>query len=169
MKQYFKFLLLVCILSQSSCVKKVNDSNKLAKIQTREEKFEDKFLNKKIVALDKLIPDHNSTKDKILFLYTGFDCQSCIDKGYEIIKKIELLALNCEIYIISSHSNIGRDQERNEYYNYIYNDENELIRRELKFVVTPMILVLNNENIVTKFIFPTTNSDSKHIVNYLTE
>ena len=75
-----------------------------------------------------LTNDINSIKQKILFLYTGYDCQSCVDKGYEIIKEME--EVGYKVFVVSSHSNIGFDQERNDYFEYVYADEKELIRKE---------------------------------------
>jgi hypothetical protein len=148
-----------------SCKNESKQENRITEIHhTREAKLKRIFINKKINVLnDILLIPCNYSETKIVFLYTGYDCQSCIDKGYEIMKKIDSLLKN-KIFIVASHSNIGMDQERNNYMDSVYNDDNELIRKELKFLPTPIIFILNEENYIVNLVFPETNSNTQNIV-----
>lgn len=96
-----------------------------------------------------------------------YDCQSCIDKGYLIVKILNSQNSNQKIFIISSTTNIGRDQARNNYYDFVYNDENGSLRKELKFIYTPVILVLDKDNRVLHINFPETNSNEYEIVEQI--
>jgi hypothetical protein len=136
----------------------------------KEEKLVNRFVDRKTTAISKVITTDGKEygrDEKIVLLYTGYDCQSCVDKGFEIIKRIDSLYPVRKTYIITSQSNIGFDQKRNEYYKYIYNDHTELIRKELDFVPTPMIIKLNREDIIVKVFFPVTNSNIYEAVNKL--
>jgi hypothetical protein len=72
------------------CKNNVNKIQINQDYQTREDKLKTMFLNKKINSIENTLSQYSgysvSSKDKIIFLYTGNDCQSCIDKGYEVIK-----------------------------------------------------------------------------------
>jgi hypothetical protein len=51
------------------------------------------------------------------------------------------------------------DQERNDYWQYVCNDINESIRKELNFLATPVIFVLNQTNCIINLVFFETHSD----------
>jgi hypothetical protein len=97
----------------------------------------------------------------------GYDCQSCVDKGFDVVKKINSLYPEIKTYIIESRSNVGFDQGRNDYYRFVYNDKDELIRKELQFLATPILLMLSEENVITKISFPVTNSNIDEIIDEL--
>jgi hypothetical protein len=116
--------------------------NETVNVVGKEEKLAGRFTGRKTTAVGKVISADGKgygSEEKIILLYTGYDCQSCVDRGFEIIKRIDSMYPARKSYIITSQSNIGFDQERNGYYKYIYNDRTELIRKELDFVLTPMI------------------------------
>ncbi|QTD38779.1 hypothetical protein JL193_05800 [Polaribacter batillariae] len=109
---------------------------------------------KKISSLSKIVGDTINTSNKVFFLYNGFDCEVCIDIGYEIGKKIDSINNGKLVNIISSSSNVGRDQLKNNYKNFVFNDEKDLIRKELKFIYTPVFIILNNDSEVKDIFFP---------------
>lgn len=45
-------------------------------------------------------------------------------------------------------------QRRNAYYEYIYSDSKDLIRKELKYAQTPVILLLDSSNYIKEYILP---------------
>ena len=147
---------------------KSHKSKKEETSATKEEKLKDRFINKKIESINTIISDgKDSNETKIILIYTGFDCQSCVDKGYHILKTLRSQDVSKKILVISSNTNIGRDQERNEFYDFVYNDDKELVRHELKFLITPIILVLNNDNRILHINFPETNSNEKILVDQI--
>ena len=111
--------------------------------------------------------EKGTDENKILLIYTGYDCQSCVDKGYQILKAIQSQNETKKIFIISSNTNIGRDQERNKYYDFVYSDEKELVRQELKFLFTPIILVLDKDNRIMHINFPESSSNEEIMVEQI--
>lgn len=166
---------LFCAVLLISVVSACRSDDKRQKTETgkvagKEEKLANRFVGRKTTAISKVITTEGKEygrEEKIIFLYTGYDCQSCVDKGFEIIKRIDSLHPARTTYIITSQSNIGFDQKRNGYYKYIYNDHTELIRKELDFVPTPMIFKLNGEDIIVKVFFPVTNSNIHEAIDKL--
>lgn len=98
-----------------------------------------------VILKDSLCPDVcNRT---IVYYYTGNDCLQCIQKGFRILKNINGSFSKNLIWVISSNTNIYRDQMANEYHDYVYSDENEMIRRKLKNFYSPVFFVLSNNKI----------------------
>jgi hypothetical protein len=144
--------------------------NEAVNVISKEEKLAGRFMDRKTASIGKVISANEEEyghKEKVILLYSGYDCQSCVDKGYEIIKKIDSLYSARKTYIVASQSNIGFDQERNGYYKYVYDDNTESIRKELDFVPAPMIFKLNKEDVILKVFFPVTNSDVNEAINEL--
>jgi hypothetical protein len=174
MKKHIAVVSLFCIvlvLAANACRSdhKGKETEVVHKI-SKEEKLAGRFVDRKMASINKVFLTNGKEyghERKIIFLYTGYDCQSCVDKGFEIIKRIDSLYPSQKTYTVASQSNIGFDQERNEYYKYIYNDNTESIRKELDFVPTPMILKLDEEDIIIKVIFPETNSNVDKAINEL--
>lgn len=116
------------------------------------------IMNQKIESLVSILDSTGEISNKTVFLYNGFDCVTCIDIGYEMTKKIDS-ALNFQgVYIISTSSNVGNDQLRNNYENYVYVDENDMIRKELKFIYTPVFLSFDINEKVDNVFFPVSNN-----------
>lgn len=134
-----------------------NENFKEAKNE-RELKYRSRFLNRKIVCIDTVSNfKYLNGKKKAVLIYTGLDCQSCIDKGFSLIKQISKISKNNNAFVIASNSNIGFDQERNHYFDYIYNDNEEKIRKNLNYLHTPILLILDKDNTIIEICFPETN------------
>lgn len=126
-------------------------------------KMKELLINHKITGIDKII-GRNIRKDfRTIFLYSGNDCGKCISKGFQIIKYIDSLYNDPPLYVISSNSNISADMINYDYSNFIYLDKNGLIRTELKFLYTPVFLVINREDIIKDihFILPLKDSEKE--------
>jgi len=164
---FFPLFVFSCNHNQQKNIKdKVDLTEESAK--STEEKLHDRFINKKLESINEILSDRNTIDDKkILLIYTGFDCQSCVDKGYLILKSIKSQDDNQKIFIISTNANIGGDQERNEFYDFVFNDKQELIRTELKFIYTPVIIVLDKENRIVYLDFPKTNTKEQDIIKQI--
>ena len=162
------FILLIFLFSCNKNGQRVKNEQIISieeTIASTEEKLQDRFINKKLESVNTILFDGKAVEDKkIILIYTGFDCQSCVDKGYLILKDLQSQNEKLKIYVVATNANIGGDQERNEFYDYIYNDKQELIRMEMKFIYTPVILVLDNDNRIIHLNFPKTNSNEKEIV-----
>lgn len=118
--------------------------------------MENQLRSKNLKILDRLIPatDLKENNDKIILLYTGFDCSTCVKKAFELVKKIQDTYSRTNVFIIASNTNIGHDQLANQYYDFIYFDKNEEIRRYLKFIYTPVFLSVDNNFDIKDVYFP---------------
>lgn len=117
--------------------------------------------NKKIKLLKTVLGDSLKTTNHVVFLYNGFDCGTCIDIGYEMTKKMDSISKAQLVYVVSTSANIGRDQLKNDYQKYVYNDEKDLIRKDLKYIYTPVFLLLDSKNKICKVFYPNYNRDRK--------
>jgi hypothetical protein len=151
-------------ISCNSSVNKDNSIEKNKKIETEHDILKEQssmLKNKKIKFLRKVVGDTTITSNRILFLYNGYDCETCIDRGYEMVKKIDSTMNKQSVFIISTSSNIGRDQLKNSYKNFIYNDEHDIIRKELKYIYTPVLIYLNSDNKINEIFYPSYTRDLK--------
>lgn len=141
-------------------------NNDNVQIKMREaEKF---LLNKNINSLSSILPDSIITNRAIcVMLYTGMDCGTCIEKGFETINQLNQQVPQKNIAVIASKSNIGRDQLMFNYHEYIYHDERESIRRELRFIYTPVLILLDASKNIIKVYFPLTNESEEARENFL--
>lgn len=111
--------------------------------------------------------DSIDIRNHIVFLYNGFDCEACIKKGYKLSKVIDSLAQRQVVYIISTSANIGADQLKCEYPKYVYNDEHDLVRSELKYVYTPVFLFLDSTKSIDEAFYPNYSGDSSDEVLFI--
>jgi hypothetical protein len=74
---------------------------------SKEEKLAGRFVGRKTAAVGKAISAEGKeygSEEKIILLYTSYDCQSCVVRGFEIIKRIDSLHPARKTYIIASQS-----------------------------------------------------------------
>lgn len=117
-------------------------------IDNHSQKDFDYLLHQKLLSVDSILEKKKEVQ-KILYIYNFYDCESCINKGFTWCKKIHEYCKN--LYIITSDTQAYRDQYRNKYYEYIYYDERDRIRRELKFVPTPIFVFLDQNNMISYY------------------
>ena len=53
-------------------------------------------------------------------------------------------------------------QSRNEYFDFIYLDNDDLIRKELKYVQTPIILRLDSNRVILDYFFPNVSDEEEY-------
>lgn len=161
---FFSILILLLVYFKFSSNKiTINDNLRIMLVKA--EKF---LLNKKINSLSSIIPDSVITNRALcVMLYTGMDCGTCIEKGFETINQLSKEVHQKNIAIIASKSNIGRDQLMFNYHEYIYNDEIESIRQELRFIYTPVLILLDASKNIIKVYFPLTNESEEERENFL--
>lgn len=107
----------------------------------------------KISSLDSIITDRIRNYN-VVFLFNYYDCSSCIDLGFTLTKKIDSLYNLKKVTIVSIMGSPSSYQRRNAYYEYIYSDSKDLIRKELKYAQTPIILLLDSSNYIKEYILP---------------
>lgn len=87
--------------------------------------------------------DRIQNNGAVLFIYNGYDCESCIKTGFKMLKSINSYSEEMFIIVIATMTNIGNDQYKYSYFEYIYNDASDLIRKELKFTPTPIFITID--------------------------
>lgn len=155
-------LIIYSIIFSFNYTKVENELSKNNKNVMRETSLKKRFLMEKqlrgkdLKVLPKIIPadEINTEEEKIILLYSGFDCSTCVRKAFKLVTKIKNLYPLKKIFIIASNTNIGRDQLENQYYKFIYFDENEIIRQYLKFIYTPVFLSVDNNFEIKDVYFP---------------
>lgn len=136
----------------SCCVKKQEVKNDATKNNIYN------LTERRIVAIDSVVTDR---KHEIIFLFNYYDCGSCVDLGFSITKRIDSLSGYKKVGVVSTMGNPSSYQIRNKYYNYIYIDEKDLIRKELKYVQTPIIFSLDSLNCVKDYILPNVSGEEE--------
>ena len=158
------FVFFIFLLSCNQNRQKITEEPVL----TIEERLQDRFINRNLASANTILFSGKAVDDKkILLVYTGFDCQSCVDRGFQVLKKLRSENNSHKVFVISTNANIGLDQARNEYYDFVYSDSQELIRMELNFIYTPVILVLDKDNVIIHLNFPKTNSDEREMIKQI--
>lgn len=121
-------------------------------------------INKKINSLDDILGDTINVAKRIVFIYNGLDCETCIDKGYLLAKKIDKIRNKKIVYVITTSTNIARDQLRNNYLEYVFYDEHDLIRKDLKYILTPAFVFFDAEEKIKFIYYPgLENEDEENI------
>jgi hypothetical protein len=118
--------------------------------QSRDADF---LLGKTVKGIDSIL----SVKCKdnyIVYIFNSNDCGSCVDEGFSLLKKLTALYTNRVYAITPSLDNPAFLQKNYGYYEYIYRDNNDMIRRELKYIPTPVFLLLDNTNKILNIHFP---------------
>ena len=102
-----------------------------------------KFLN----SINQIIDDKVRKSDKVIFLFTDFDCSSCVEKGIEICNEISSkYAADIPVIAISRTTN-NLEVDFNEKVIF-YQDYRDMLRKELKYSPTPKMLLLDKQNAI---------------------
>ena len=103
----------------------------------------------------------------IIYIFNYYDCGDCVNAGFYISKKIDTLYGQQIVYPIASMIDTPSEYQKvNEYYEYIYIDDKDLIRRELKYMPTPVLLLMNDNNMILNVFFPKDTINS-HYWNFV--
>ena len=126
----------------------------------------DWLIGKSINNMDSIL-DIKKEGNFFVYIFNYHDCGSCINAGFHISKKIDALYGQQIVYPISSMINTPSEYQRaNGYYKYIYIDDKDLIRRELKYAPTPMLLFMSDNNVILNVFFPI-DTIAEHYNNFV--
>lgn len=134
----------VIVLLFYSCIWDNRKQSKNSKFETILDHQKEMLVNKDLRSFKEIFSDSLKLSNKVILLYNGFDCEKCINLGFQIVKKIDSLSKIQKCFIVATSSNINRLQILNNYQDYIYLDEKGKIRKELKFIYTPVLLKLDS-------------------------
>lgn len=68
--------------------------------------------------------------------------------------------------VVSTMGNPSSYQKRNGYYEYVYSDAKDLIRKELKYVPTPILFSLDSSNNIKDYVLPGSSTE-KEITSFI--
>jgi hypothetical protein len=98
----------------------------------------------------------------IVYIFNQYDCGNCVHAGFLLLKELNALYGHEQVHaIICSPNNPSSLQEHYNYREYIYSDNNNVIRKALKYLPTPVFLLLNSENKILSIFF-TDNTVPEH-------
>lgn len=152
----FTISLLSCIDENGGAEKKAEDPPTI-KIE-RSTCNETGIDGKQLKSISEILMGISLHEDKIVFLFTNFDCSTCIEKGFLLCDSLQRSMKHLSIFIISPEpNNIGIPPYKGLRYCI---DSNDLLRRELLYCYTPLIMYLNevNEVLYSKTIAPNTEN-----------
>lgn len=132
--------------------------------EVKQARLKELALNLKGVRLESLpgiIPDFRYPDSGcVLFLFSGYNCDTCIELGFNIMTHLTEGGMSSDaIFVVGSDTDVGSIQLRYNYREMIYPDNENLIRQELKFIYTPIILLFDGQGRITDVLFPSTELD----------
>lgn len=123
--------------------------------QTYDRVMAPSLIGKYCRGVGEVIPGINmDTSGNVIFLYNGYDCDDCIEAGFYTTKMIDSIFGKQKVLVVATMTNPVQQQTRYRYYDYIYMDEKDTIRRELNYIPTPAILYLNDSSKIIDTYFP---------------
>lgn len=151
----YPIVFLLLILLNIGCGNNENNNS-----NTKTSRFDDvekvrlMIENTKMASLQKVLGDTIALEgqESIILVYTGYDCGSCIEQGFDIVKRVEKMADDTQVYVVASNTSILNDQHRYDYKKFIYRDSKDLVRKQLKFYYSPTILFMK-EDLKPKHVF----------------
>lgn len=124
------------------------------------------LIGKKIPVLDPSVQD-NKHKNYAILLCSPYDCVPCLDNAFAILKKVNSQINDNGNLVISVLDEPSSLQSNYEYYDYIMFDGDDIIRKELKYIPTPVFLILDKGHVILEYHFPTKNDNVLNISNLL--
>ncbi|MBI1768820.1 MAG: hypothetical protein HYR67_10635 [Bacteroidetes bacterium] len=148
----FTFVILLVLVSCQNRDQKKEEG--AAALVDENLQFQEKTLRGKKINVASVVGDSIDLSKRLLLVYSGYDCGSCVNAAFYLVKKVDSLAKSNHSVIVEIQSDKGRDQLRYKYQQYIYSDNDDLIRKQLKFIKTPAILSFDESGKIDEVYFP---------------
>jgi hypothetical protein len=167
-------LFLVYLNNRNVLIKKNNlEKDYLARVKNTEveklNKYKNYIIGRKLQSVKKILgfKEFAQNTSNFVLIYSGEDCNTCIRKGYKIIKELKKSYSHIGTFIISSNSSIGTDQLVYDYHNYIYDDDKGLVRKEINYLPTPAIFLIDANCVIKNVYFPISYEDSDRVNEFM--
>lgn len=164
MKSHF-FILAIGAFIMYGCI---NSNHKHNKVQN--EMIAGIIVGKTIPIIDSLYQDNQGERYLVL-LCSPYDCAPCLDKAFETLNIIDGSGIRNRRWVVSVLDEPSSLHRQYNYLDYILFDGNDMIRKTLKYILTPVFLIINADNVVESYHFPTQEDDtyktSELIINNL--
>lgn len=144
-----RFNVIICttVLLLCGCVNRQNLNNKISI-----EQIEAAIIGKKIPVIDSLYQDNKGQRNLTL-LCSPYDCGPCLGKAFEVLSLVDKRNLLNKQLVISILDVPTEMQRQFNYFDYILFDGDDVIRKSLKYIPTPVFLVADADNVVC-MLFP---------------
>lgn len=145
----------------------INARHKVEMIQS----FKKRLLGTKLTSLETVLGDslYGRGKPSVVFVFSGFDCGTCIGKGMTLAMKIDSICGHQQVYVVGSDANFGNLQEETGYKHYIFNDEHEAIRKQLRYFYTPVVLLLDSSEVIKDAYYPLPSGDQRRQDKFMSD
>jgi len=161
------FIILLSIFSYNNYREHLNKPISI-KFASKLSKVRKALLGKGVTSFARLIDDSLQNKNYyIVLIYTGFDCGGCVANGFYLVRQIDSLYSQQKVFVVGSNTNFSRDQLLHEYEGYIWIDSKDIIRKELKFLATPVVLLLDRSLKILEVYLPQPNDDRKKRLDFI--
>ena len=105
-------------------------------------KMSESLLNKQLDSITVIIDSLIFIEDEaIILLYSGYDCGSCIESAFTMIKSLNKPK---NLYVVGLMTSTFDYEKMYDYREYVYQDEDDILRKELKYVPTPIMLIIDS-------------------------
>ncbi len=128
---------------------------------SRLKELSQELIGQKVESFPKIIPDFQFPESGcIVFMYSGYNCDTCIGMGFDMMNNFKESGISPSLlWVIGSDSDIGSMQVLHHYPEMIYADTNNIVRRELKYLYTPVMFLFDNMGQIVDVFFPSTTYD----------
>lgn len=150
-KHFIYGIVWVMALLFVSCLNKSSSSQEENKVSAKVNPL--RLLDKQLLSIDSILENKEKQKT-VLLLFNYYDCGSCIDSAFQLVKRIDESNNRKMVSVISTMGSPIAFQVRNHYEEYVYSDDKDLIRKELKYVQTPILILLDAEKRIKCYMFP---------------
>ncbi len=121
-------------------------------------KFKSENIGERLNVVNEVIGDSIIQGLKVVFLTSVGDCGGCIAKGFNILKTVKSIR-EVSTYTVSSGVNTSFLQINYSYEQYIYPDNDDLIRKHIAYCYTPVLIGLDSNNVIISMYFPQSNTN----------
>ena len=102
---------------------------------------------RRVLSIDSVIPGLGKDKPAVLFLFNYYDCGTCMEHGFQAVRRIDQATHDGFVKVVASmFTEISSTQRLFGYREYVYNDARDLIRKELKYLPTPVLLIVDGDH-----------------------
>jgi len=163
-----KYVLIIAIIIIGILVYYLNISHINNSVQVLKDEYKNEFITKtgriekqlvgkEIKSLKHIIRKYNSYN--IVLLYSGINCGNCNKKAFGLIKAIDSLSNRNLTTVVAYNSDTSYDSIIFDYKNFIFLDEKQSIRKELNYILTPVLLLIDKNSKIYSVYFPSLYTD----------
>lgn len=114
--------------------------------------FFDKLNGKTLHSIDSITENVGEKNKLFVYVFNYYDCQPCIEAGMYYVKQLDSIIGASGVIAVASMVDPAPYQAKADYFEYLYVDIEDKLRKELKFIPTPQLMLINkNREIILSF------------------